>query len=293
MWITFSILAALLWAIVNIVDKYILTKWVRKPPIPVIILGIVGLIVSIAIYFIYGFSPLSSFNIFLALVAGVLYILLTVFYFRALKLGEVSRVTPLFYLSPLFILFFATIFLGEIFTPFKYLGIFLLAAGAILISLKNLSKISFSKSFWWMMLCVITISINQLLTKYLLNFADYRTIFAYVRLGGVIGIIPIVYIYFPELIKSVRKHGKRVVAVISINEVLNLLGVLSITIALSTSYVTLANALSSVQPFFVLLFSVILSLFFPSILKEEISKSIIFLKLFAIILMFVGAILII
>jgi transporter family protein len=218
---------------------------------------------------------------------------MSVFYFRALKLEEVSRVTPLFYLSPLFILFFATIFLGEIFTPFKYLGIFLLVVGAILISLKNLSKISFSKAFRWMMLSVIAISINQLLTKHLLNFADYWTIFAYIRIGGIIGIIPIAYIYFPELIKTVRKHGKRVVAVISINEVLNLLAVLFITIAVSTSYVTLANALSSVQPFFVLLFTVILSLFFPSILKEKISKSIIFLKLLAIILMFVGVILII
>jgi len=73
MWIIFSILAAFYWAIVNTVDKYILTKWVRQPIIPVIILGIIGLIVSIIVYFIYGFSFLSNFNIFLALVTGIFY----------------------------------------------------------------------------------------------------------------------------------------------------------------------------------------------------------------------------
>jgi len=143
-----------------------------------------------------------------------------------------------------------------------------------------------------MMLSAIALTINQILTKHLLNFTDYWTIFAYTRVGAVIGLLPIAYIYFPELIDTVRRHGKRVVAIISANETFNLLGVLSITIAVSIGYVTLVNALSSVQPFFVLLFAVILSIFYPSILKEEIGKSVIFLKFIAIILMFIGAILI-
>lgn len=292
MWVIFSILAALCWAVVNIVDKYILTKWIRTPLIPVIIVGLIGMIASIIIYFVYGFTWLSSLNIILALVAGIFYILMTVFYFKALKIEEVSRVSPLFYLSPLFILLFAGIFLGEVFTPLKYLGIFLLMIGAILISSKNLLRINLGKAFWWMLLATISLSINQLLTKYLLNFTDYWTIFSWTRIGAVIGIVPISYFYFPELITTVRRYGKRVVAVMCMNETLNLFGVLFITIAISTGYVTLANALSSVQPFFVLLFAVILSIFYPSILKEEIGKSVVFLKLLAIVLMFIGAILI-
>jgi len=69
MWIIFSILTAFYWAIVNTVNN----KWVKQPIIPVIILGIIGLIASIIVYFIYGFSFLSNFNIFLALVAGIFY----------------------------------------------------------------------------------------------------------------------------------------------------------------------------------------------------------------------------
>ena len=131
-WILFSILAALTWAVVNTVDKYILTKWVRNPIVPVMILGVVGLIASILVYIFHGFYYLSIQNIVLALIVGVLFVLICFFYFKAVKLEEVSRVIPLFYLSPLFVLIFAAISLGEIFTPIKYLGIFEVEAGIFL-----------------------------------------------------------------------------------------------------------------------------------------------------------------
>lgn len=292
LWVILSILAALTWAIVNTVDKYVLTKWVRKPIVPVMILGVVGLLASILVYLFHGFSQLSYFNIFLSFIAGIFYILMSIFYFKAVKIEEISRVIPLFHLSPLFILLFATLFLGEFFTPIKYLGIFLLVIGAILISSKNFIKISLGKAFWFMLFSVISISIYYVLLKYLLNFADFWTIFSYTRIGTIFALIPIFYFSFPDLTKTVKEHGKKVVGVISLNESLNLVGVLLITIATAVGYVTLVNALSSVQPFFVLLFAVILSVFYPKILKEEITKHTIFLKLIAIVIMFVGAVLI-
>jgi len=56
LWILFSILAALVWAIVSIVDKYIFTKWIRKPVIPLMILGVIGLVASFFVYLFHGFS---------------------------------------------------------------------------------------------------------------------------------------------------------------------------------------------------------------------------------------------
>jgi transporter family protein len=291
-WILFSILAALTWATVNTIDKYILTKWVRKPIVPVMILGIIGLIASILVYLFHGFSTLSYLNITLAFVAGIFYILMSIFYFKAVKIEEISRVVPLFYLTSLFVLIFAAIFLGEIFTPIKYLGIFLLIIGAILISSRNFIKISFGKAFWLMILSSLALSANAVITKYLLNFADFWTIFSYTRIGTIFALIPIFYFSFPDLVSTVKEHGKKIIGVISLNESLNVIGVLLITIATAIGYVTLVNALSSIQPFFVLLFAVVLSIFYPKILKEEISKSIVLLKLIAIILMFIGAVLI-
>lgn len=291
-WIVFTILAALTWAIVNIIDKYVLTKWIRKPITPVIIFCIIGLVASFLVYLFHGFSELSFPNIALSFIAGNFYILTVIFYFKTVKTEEISRVVPLFYLTPLFVLIFAAIFLGEFLTPVKYLGIFLVIVGAIFISSKNFIKISFGKAFLFMVLASLFASLNAVITKYLLNFADFWTIFSYTRIGTIFALIPIFYFNFFDLLSTVRKHGKKVVAMISLNESLNIIAVLLITIATAVGPVTLVNALSSLQPFFVLLFAIILSIFYPRILKEEFNKSTVLLKLIAIALMFSGAILI-
>ncbi len=55
-------------------------------------------------------------------------------YFRALQLGEASRVAPLDKLSVVFVLIFAALFLGERITWLSGLGAGLIAAGAILLA---------------------------------------------------------------------------------------------------------------------------------------------------------------
>jgi len=292
MWVFFSILGPLFWSISNIIDKYVLTKWVKKPLVPIVVTSIICLAVGLIIYSTVGFLYLSYLNVFLAILTGIITILIYVLYFKALQIQEASRVIPLFYLSPLFILILAAVFLNEVFTPLKYLGIFLVIGGTILISVKNFSKISFGKAFWWMILAAGLDAINAVLTKHLLNLADFWTIFGYKNIGMFIGSIPITYFYLDELIRTVKQYGKKVVIAISASETITLIGTLFFTIAMFIGYVTLTRTLSSIQPFFVLLFTLLLSIFYPLILKEELGKLVISQKILAIILMFIGVILI-
>ncbi len=292
-WILFSILAALVWAIVNTADKFVLTKIVKKPIVPVMIMGLIGFAIGVVVYFIHGFSELSSFNIFLALMAAIFYVLTIMLYFRAAKIEEISRVVPLAYLTPLFILIFAGVLLDERITFIKILGVLFLVGGSILISFKNSLKLSFGKAFWLMVLSAVTLAINSVITKYLLEFADYWTIFAYTRgIGITVALIPFFYLNFSDLMMTVKENGKKAIGLISLNESLRQVGGLFITIAISLGSVTLVNALASLQPFFVLVFMVILSIFYPHILKEEIGKSTLTIKIIAIILIFIGAVLI-
>lgn len=55
-------------------------------------------------------------------------------YFRALKLGEAAKVAPIDKLSVVLVALFGTIFLGEKLTAPNWLGVALIAAGAILIA---------------------------------------------------------------------------------------------------------------------------------------------------------------
>lgn len=54
-------------------------------------------------------------------------------YFRALQLGDASRVAPIDKLSVVLVILFAAIFLGESLTPLKFLGGAMIAGGAIVL----------------------------------------------------------------------------------------------------------------------------------------------------------------
>ncbi len=57
-------------------------------------------------------------------------------YFRALKLGNASQVAPIDKLSVVLVAVFGVIFLGEKLSAFDWIGISLIASGAIMIALR-------------------------------------------------------------------------------------------------------------------------------------------------------------
>src|SRR4029079_16384142 len=56
-------------------------------------------------------------------------------YFRALKLGQAGQVAPVDKLSVVLVAIFGVIFLGETLSPANWLGVALIAAGAVLVAL--------------------------------------------------------------------------------------------------------------------------------------------------------------
>ena len=57
-------------------------------------------------------------------------------YFRALKIGDAARVAPIDKLSVVMVALFAVIFLGERLSLLNWLGVLLIAAGAVLVAFK-------------------------------------------------------------------------------------------------------------------------------------------------------------
>jgi len=57
-------------------------------------------------------------------------------YFRALKIGEAAKVAPIDKLSVVLVALFGVVFLGERPSLYGWIGIFLIASGAVLIAVK-------------------------------------------------------------------------------------------------------------------------------------------------------------
>ncbi len=290
-WVIYALLAAFLYSLVSIMDKFIITKWIKNPFVPPIAFGIAGLLASAAVYFFHGFSSLSIFNIGLAVLSGFFSIAASVVYFKALKIEEVSRVAPMLYLDNLFVIALAAIFLGEFFTFQKYTGALLLIFGAVLIASKKFDfkpgkalKFVLAAGFIW--------ASSAVAVKYLLSFADFWTIFSYTRIGAFVAVIPISYFYLNEFLATIKKHGKKVVLVMSANELFAVSGIFISTFALTLGPVALVQTLISIQPLFVFVLSLLLTVFFPKIIKEEIDRKTLLLKAVAIAAVIIGAVLV-
>lgn len=292
LWISFSLLAAMLWATVNVIDKYTMSKLVQQPLIPVLILGIVGLFSVFGVYCVIDFPLLSLTNLTLSFMAGGCYVLTMYFYYLAMQRDEVSKIIPLYYLAPVFILFMAVEVLHETLTSLQYVGMAFLVSGAIFISMPYPLKFQMNKAAGFMILAAFCYALNQVLTKYLVKEENFWVVFAYVRIGIFLCLLPVLFWAIAKARSTFRAVQPRAYMIMIANQCLNLGGVLCITIAMTYGYVTLVNALASVQPFFVFLFATLLSRFFPHILEEKRSGSIFVIKSMAIALMFCGTLMV-
>ena len=166
-----------------------------------------------------------------------------------------------------------------------------MVVGAAVISYHKVRGFHLSRGVVLSIVAALIFSIHNLFLKFLLGRMDFWTEFGYERIGTFFGLIPLFYIFFKpflDLIKTGWGFGVTI-----LNNFITLLGSFFFTVAASLGYITLTTSFSAVQPFFVLVIMTGFGFLYPHILKEEPGKGIFFQKLIAIVLMFVGVILII
>ena len=291
-WVFYSILTALLYAVASVFDKLVLSRWIRDPFLPVVVLATVGCVAGVGVYCSIGFDSLDLVHILLCLLAGSFNVLTSLFYLHAVKVEEVSRVVPLFRLAPFFVAVCAALFLDAVLTLVQYGGMCLLVFGAIVISTREGQKIAEGKALRFMLLAAFCIGINATLVKYVLGFAGYWTVFSYLRIGGFLSILPFVWIQLPRLRGAATEVGNGIQALIILGATLPLLANLSLTIARAYGDVTLVAAMVSTQSFFVLAIMFAISKWFPRVLSEDIRSGTVMRKVVAIVLMTIGALLV-
>ncbi len=292
-WILLSLLTALLMALVAVIDRYVLVNLVKSALAPLAMLGVIGLVPSLAILALKGRSGLGGTGILLGLAAGLAFLAMGYFYFRAAQVEEISRVIPLYYLSPAMVAVLAPFLVGESLAAGKYFGVALLIAGAALISLRWPLGLRPGGAARLMVLAAAALAAYSLATKHLLSSADYWTVFALSRLGMFLGIVPIALKHRRVLRAEVSgRRGRDTALFMAGNEALAMAASFIFTLAASLGPISIVNALSSTQPFFVLALSLVLTRFRPGLLKEERGLAATGLKVAAILIMFAGLILI-
>ncbi|HSW97373.1 MAG TPA: EamA family transporter [Candidatus Saccharimonadales bacterium] len=288
-WIFFAILAPALWAITNLFDKYLLEKHIPNINVYLFFTGSIGLVVLFGIPF-FGFVLPPLHIIIAGLVAGALFNYQMFPYFKALTIEEASRVVPIYQLSSIFVLVISYLIIHEKLTFHEFIAFPLLVLGGFLVSIKRIEGIfTLSKALWFMIGAAFLYALHILLSKYLYLHITYYQGLVWISIGGFLSVLPL--LLGKQTRKDVRLFfNKRPIikGLMVGNELINLGAIVASQMALSTGPASLVAAFIGTQPFFVLLFTLITSIWFAKIVKEETKIHIVVHKMIALIITFVG-----
>ncbi len=288
LWILYSLIAAAAIAFTSVIDKAVLSNWMTKPTGSYFVFGAIEALSGFAALAILGFPRLPLAPLLVTLAAGAAFAASSLCYFQAVKVEEISRVVPLYDLTPVIVAILAAGFLHEVLSPVKYLGVLLISGGAILLSLKRLRGFRFGKGMAWMLLSVGLVAVGVVAIKFALDSLDPWAIFAYSKLGTLFATVPFMREGYGVFRSSVRTHGARVLVATLVSEGVTSVTTIFILFAASTGYITLVNAVVGTNPLFLLLLTVLISVYRPAILREELNRKLLLRKLVAIACMILG-----
>ena len=132
----FAVLSPFFWGVMNIIDKYVLVKKVRKPASFIPVFGLVHLIAGIVIASFLDWSKVFPGDFFFPALAGILFGCQGYFYVFVMKTEDASHVIGLAYAYPLLLALLSFVFLREIIPLQGYIGVGIVIAGIVLLSFR-------------------------------------------------------------------------------------------------------------------------------------------------------------
>jgi len=296
LWILLTLIAAFLWGLSNIVDSILVKKYIKNCKVMALAVAFLQPLFFLLIFSIYGIDLHVSSILLLPVLSGIIYLIGGVFYYHSIQIEEVSRMIPIMVSSPLIVALLSALFLDEIFGPIKYIGILIIVLGSFFISFrKKFGTIHFSKGTLFMFLTVLLFGSNTVLIKYGLGFMDYLTFIFWSELGLFLagfGLLTNKSLR-NDFIIFFKRRKKNIIAGVFLKEFLDVSALFTYMVALSIGFASLVSAIGSTQALFAIFFSLLLTIFYPKIMKEEFTKKMIVLKILSTLLIILGVYLIV
>jgi len=297
MWLAYAFVGPVLWAVSTHIDKYLVDRYFRHSDTAVLMVftALTGiLLLPVIAAFEPGVFQPSLRNRAVMAVSGMLYMGGMLFYLRAIQQEEASVVAPLFQANTLFTFLLGWLFLGEALGWRQGAGMALVVAGALSLSIDAQFRLSaFKRTLVVLMLAAtFAVALSGVLFKFFaVEDRFWATAFWTFAGQGVFGLALLaVPGYGRQFVRLFRKSPGAVMGINAANELINLGAGLSVRWASILAPVALVTAVSST--FFVFLFGILLTLFFPRLGREDLSPGNLVRKGIGAVLVMAGVVLI-
>lgn len=288
-WIFLSLLAPLFWAASNFVDKYVLGKY-TKGIFDFVFFSTITSWFFFALIFLFIGVPQVSWYSFIPIATGMGLMYSYGFYGKALEQADTSALVILFKLIPVVTVVLAFAFLGQTLSSNELLGFIVVLAGATIVSFEK-GKSLFTKGFGMISIAILMWSIMTLLVDYGLTKMTFWDYFMLDNLGSALAgltmfIIPSIR---RQVVEGIKTAPASKYLWFSWNNILDFFGQMSIKKALAIApSAGLVTVVMQVQSFYAIVIGVLLTLFIPHIIKEDISVHTLIKKVIGAAIMFSG-----
>jgi len=294
-WFLLSFSSTVLWGSTNFIDKYLISKYFQKRGISVLLIfsSLIGLFLLPIIFLINrDVVNIPLHDIFILIASGVIYVFAIFPYLLALREEDTSLVVPTFQAIPVFSYFLALLFLNEKLVVWQIIASLLIIFGAIGMSVDFKAKKRFFrwKVFFLMIASSFLYSLNLFLFKFVERDSSFWTTSFWEYTGFAMAALCLLLItkYRKEFWQSFKTNGTKVLGINALYEIINIVGKIIFNFASLLAPLALVQVVNGAQPLVVLFMGVILTIFFPKIIKEDISWKMLSQKLIFIILILGG-----
>ncbi len=276
-WLVFAFLGTVFFSAAGILDKLLLSSYSYDSKTFIVCQILAQQIFTIPVIALVGLN-FSYPESILALLFGCLQVLPSFFYMRAMQVEEVSKVTALEYIYPVFVFAGSIFLLGDVLEIKHCVGGLLLLTSSLLISykghgsrdkkgLRSLLAISPAiKPFvaYWIITAVYYISMKMLLTS-----IDEWHLYTWSSLGTLAAAIPIM------AVSSTRREvvgffttGRRAVGALACEETFQFLGIIATIFAYSAGSASMVSSIGALQPILTVGLILAIGIFIPKIASE-------------------------
>ncbi len=288
----FALIPPFLDSVINFLDKFILSKYKISSTVLAVYSGIFAFITGLIVILFTGFFPTNLLTTIVLIASGFFGLFILVTYFKALMFDEASRVASLFQFVPVFVLVLSFLFLHEALMLKQYIGCGVIIIAGFLFSARkgNYSWIKVNKAFWYMILASMLSAFVYVLFKIGVTQIGFWQAIPYEGFGNLLGAVCVI-LYGnnrKKLRLETKEISKKIFVYLSISESVYRLSRLSFYFALLLIPASIVSVLQGFQPLFLLIEGIILSVWFPKVLKEVVNKKTVKIKLFAVAGVFLG-----
>jgi drug/metabolite transporter (DMT)-like permease len=284
-WANIAVISAAVHGVVNIVDSHLLAK--RMPGLEAFLLpvGVISLIYSGVLFVLFPLPQGNSMlTLVVALASGILRAAAVTIMLYTMRREEVVRVIPVVQTYPVFVALMAVPLLGESLVYLEWLAIFMVVAGAIMVSVRQGPSGTgnrLGKSFGLLFGSSLLMAVANIATKYVLAEISFWNI--YWLSAFCMSLFFLLVSVRPGVFNQLKlmKRRSSIMVLLTFNEILALTSAVLSFWAIENGPVSLVSTIVSTRPIFVFIYALVLHRVFPAFIEWQASKTILMLRLIA------------